>query len=63
MNAVEEQVGQLVNTELSAANERFPQFHSQHEGYAVVLEEMDELKIDVYNADQYLSYVWKEICQ
>lgn len=61
MNAIENQVRDLVAVELAAANERFPQFHSQHEGYAVVLEEMDELKIDVYNADQYLSYVWDSI--
>lgn len=61
MNVVENDVRILVDKELAAANERFPQFHSQHEGYAVVLEEMDELKIDVYNADQYLSYVWDSI--
>ena len=44
MNAIENQVRQLVKVELSAANKRFPQFHSQHEGYAVIKEEVDELK-------------------
>lgn len=47
MNAVENQVRELVEVELAAANERFPQFHSQHEGYAVIQEEVDELKEDM----------------
>ena len=44
MNAVENDIRALVGKELSAANERFPQFHSAHEGYAVIKEEVDELK-------------------
>lgn len=32
MNAIENQVRELVAVELAAANERFPQFHSAHEG-------------------------------
>ena len=47
MNAIENQVRELVKIELSAANERFPQFHSAHEGYAVIQEEVDELKEDM----------------
>ena len=44
MNAVENDVRVLVGKELAAANKRFPQFHSAHEGYAVIQEEADELK-------------------
>ena len=44
MNAVENDIRALVDKELAAANERFPQFHSAHEGYAVIKEEVDELK-------------------
>ena len=47
MNAVENDIRALVDKELAAANERFPQFHSQHEGYAVIQEEVDELKEDM----------------
>ena len=47
MNAIENQVRQLVKVELSAANKRFPQFHSAHEGWAVIQEEVDELKEDM----------------
>ena len=42
MNAIENDVRALVDKELDAANERFPQFHSAHEGYAVILEEVEE---------------------
>lgn len=44
MNAVENDVRVLVGKELAAANKQFPQFHSAHEGYAVIQEEADELK-------------------
>lgn len=44
MNVVENDVRILVGKELAAANERFPRFHSAHEGYAVIQEEADELK-------------------
>ena len=33
----------LVLNELDSALEKFPTFNSSHEGYAVILEEMDEL--------------------
>ena len=51
MNAVESDVRALVDKELVAANERFPQFHSVHEGYAVIQEEVDELKEDANRID------------
>lgn len=44
VNAIENDIRALVDKELAAANERFPQFHSAHEGYAVIQEEVDELK-------------------
>lgn len=33
----------LVKEELARAQEAFPAMHSTHEGYAVILEELDEL--------------------
>ena len=44
MNAVENQVRELVGVELASANKQFPQFHSPHEGWAVMLEECKELE-------------------
>ena len=58
MNAIENQVRELVAVELAAANERFPQFHSQHEGYAVILEEVEETREQLDAVDRYLSYLW-----
>ena len=61
MNAVENDVRVLVGKELSAANERFPQFHSQHEGYAVIKEEVDELKEYTDLTNNRMLYLWAKI--
>lgn len=46
MDAVKKDVEALVDKELEAANKKFPLFHSPHEGYAVILEEIEELDGD-----------------
>lgn len=38
-----QQVLELVGQELQEAQTKFPPFNSAHEGYAVILEELDEL--------------------
>lgn len=44
MDAIREDVEKLTMIELESANEKFPQFHSLHEAYGVMLEEMIELE-------------------
>lgn len=61
MNAVENQVCDLVKIELAAANERFPQFHSAHEGYAVIREELEETEEKVEMSKKYLKFLWGSI--
>ena len=61
MNAIENDVRALVDKELAAANERFPQFHSQHEGYAVILEEFEEMKEQAETAERFLTYMWDRV--
>lgn len=53
-NAIMDAVSCIQNDvmeELERAQVKFPVFHSQHEGYAVLLEEVEELKEAVF---------WKE---
>ena len=61
MNAVENQVRELVSVELAAANDRFPQFHSAHEGYAVIREELEETEEKVEMSKKYLKFLWDSI--
>lgn len=37
-----------VKAELDRAKAKYPPYHSAHEGYAVILEELEELKLEVF---------------
>lgn len=54
-----------VETELRKATEKFSTFNSAHEGYAVILEELDELKEHVWtnNSKRDLLAMRKEAVQ
>ena len=39
-----------VDDELQSARAHFPPFHSAHEGFAVLLEECDELRAEVWKS-------------
>ncbi len=41
-----------VTEEFNRATENIPPFNSAHEGYAVLLEEVDELKAEVWKKDR-----------
>lgn len=58
MNAVSEDVKLLVEKELESANKRFPAFRSEHEGWAVMHEEADELEAE---SDKILMLVLDEM--
>lgn len=47
MDAVREDVIKLVDKELESANSKFPPFHSAHEGYAVMQEEVEEAQDEI----------------
>ena len=61
MNAVSEDVEKLVEKELEAANERFPQFHSPHEGWAVIREEAEELRQETDDVEEALNILWGRV--
>ena len=51
MNAVKQEVEKLVQKELESANQRFPMFRSDHEGAAVIVEEIEEAKAELEEVD------------
>lgn len=61
MNVVSEDVEKLVKKELEAANERFPQFHSEHEGWAVMQEEVEELREECDSIEMAMKQLWHRI--
>src|SRR4051812_11918005 len=50
----------LVRAELLSATRRFPPFASAHEGYAVILEELDELWDEVKNSKDGDAATWRQ---
>ena len=48
---------ELVVNELNNANDKFSLFNSSHEGYAVILEELDELWDEIKNNKHPMSSV------
>ena len=61
MKELYKQVEQLTNNELSGANEKFPMFHSTHEAYAVLKEEIEELECEIEEIKILLSEIWQQI--
>jgi hypothetical protein len=61
MNAVENEVKELVDKELKSANERFSLFHSDHEGYAIIKEELEEAKEELGYAEIAFNNLWENV--
>ena len=61
MNAVSEDVEKLVKKELEAANERFPQFHSPHEGMGVLQEEVEEMRHEMIECTVNMLTMWHRV--
>ncbi len=58
MTRIRPAVQRLSELELQDANKKFPQFHSLHEGYAVLLEELDEAKEEMSTLQVYQERLW-----
>jgi len=61
MDAVREDVIKLVEKELESANKMYPPFHNAHEGYAVILEELEEAEEQLKYAKDRLKWMWGNI--
>lgn len=51
----------LAAQELTQAAQIHVPFHSLHEGYAVILEEMQELQEEVQSAGIYMDRLWEQV--
>jgi hypothetical protein len=60
-NAISNDVQVLVSKELNSANEKFPQFNSAHEGYAVILEEVEEAIFECGEMNIELHKLWERV--
>lgn len=61
MNKVKNKLPALVDEELAAAMEEHPLFASAHEGYAVLLEEVEEAEKEVQDVRQHLDRLWNQV--
>ena len=51
----------LAIKELEKANEMHPAFHSTHEGYAVILEEVEEAEEALAEVKRWTEYLWENV--
>lgn len=61
MNAVESDVEKLVQKELESANQRFPMFRSDHEGAAVIFEEIEEAREEMKSLEGQFGVLWSNV--
>ena len=59
MNAVKSQIAELVSVELERAKEDHEDFHSLHEGCAVLLEEIDESRDELQIVQADAGALWR----
>jgi hypothetical protein len=60
-DVVKEEICCLITNELILARKKFSPFNSPHEGYAVILEEVEELNDDLEDVFKYLNSLWNNI--
>ena len=58
MNYVADKLSDLMTLELEAANKKNPPFRSLHEGYAVLLEEVEETRDALNECEQGTKQLW-----
>ena len=61
MQEIIEGVEKLAYEELERANVKFGTFHSTHEGYAVIKEEIEEAADELEDIATYLSDMWRGV--
>ncbi len=53
------EINRLAEIELKEANDTYPLFHSQHEAYAVLKEEVEEMCEEAEKCQEHLKDIWR----
>lgn len=61
VDAIKQKIYELTETELKAANEKFPLFASSHEAYAVICEEFDETRDELESLEYSIDQFWSDV--
>lgn len=61
MSEMKAAVEKLAEKEFESANQKFPMFHSEHEGYAVIREEIEEAQEYMADTKSCLGGIWAGI--
>ena len=61
MQEIIEGVEKLANEELERANVKFKMFHSTHEGYAILKEEIEEVEFEMDRVKKAEERMWRHI--
>lgn len=61
VDVVKRKIYELTETELKAANEKFPLFASSHEAYAVICEEFDETRDELEALQYCVDQLWTDV--
>ena len=61
MSTIKSDVEKLVQKELESANQKFPMFRSDHEGAAVIVEEIEEAHSEMLDMELNYKSLWQTI--
>lgn len=61
MSEIKSEVEKLVQKELESANQRFPMFRSDHEGAAVIFEEIQEAEQELKISKSNFENLWNAV--
>lgn len=61
MDAIKQKIYELTETELKAANEKFPLFASSHEAFGVIFEEFDKTRDELESLEYSIDQFWSDV--
>lgn len=61
VDAIKQKIYELTETELKAANEKFPLFASSHEAFGVIFEEFDETRDELESLEYSIDQFWSDV--